>query len=169
MEIALYPGSFDPITKGHLDIIKRASKKFDKMYVGVINNINKEGFLSLDERVELAKGAVAELANVEVISFTGLTITCAQKHGAQSIVRGLRAISDFEYELQLASTNHNIDPNIETLFLMASTKYSYLSSSLVRELAVYGADISLYVPECVEQALVRKQKEKSEQNEKTIK
>lgn len=162
MEIALYPGSFDPITNGHLDIIKRASRKFDVLYLGIIHNINKAGFMTIAERVDLAKQSVAHLENVKVISFTGLTITCAQECGAQSIVRGLRAISDFEYELQLASTNHDMDKEIETLFLMSKTKYSYLSSSLVRELSAYGADVSLYVPACVELALQKKQEEMSE-------
>lgn len=160
MENALYPGSFDPITNGHLDIIKRASKKVEHLYVGILQNPHKDGLFTIEERIELAKKSVEHLENVSIVTFSGLTVHFAQELHATILIRGLRAISDFEYELQLASTNHNIDDEIETLFLMANTKYSYLSSSLVKELAAFDADVSLYVPKNVEMALEKKRNEK---------
>ena len=156
MNSALYPGSFDPVTLGHIDIIERTSKRFDHLYIGIINNINKQGLFSLEERKLLMEEATKHLANVSVITFTGLSVDAAKQYGATALIRGLRAISDFEYELQLASTNHHISPNIETLFLMARTEYSYVSSSLVKELASYQADVSVYTPKCVEKALEEK-------------
>lgn len=159
MAKALYPGSFDPITLGHLDIITRSSERFEHLYVGVIDNQNKNSLFTLEERKQLIEEAVKDMPNVSVVTFDGLSVSCAKQVGATALVRGLRAISDFEYELQLASTNKRIDANIETMFLMANTDYSYVSSSLVKELASYHADISFYVPNHVARALDVKMKD----------
>ncbi|GBU10557.1 pantetheine-phosphate adenylyltransferase [Erysipelotrichaceae bacterium] len=156
---ALYPGSFDPVTRGHVDIIERVSKSFGHLYIGIIENASKDAMFSIEERLILMEEATAHLRNVSVISFSGLTVKYAEEIKASALIRGLRAISDFEYELQLASTNRRINPEIETLFLMASTKYSYVSSSLVKELSLYDSDISFYVPACVEKALADKKME----------
>lgn len=155
--LALYPGSFDPITFGHLDIIERSSKIFTHVYIGVSNNIQKnKAFFSLEKRKEMIEKAVEHLPNITVVTFEGLTIQCAQELGVHCLVRGLRAISDFEYELQIAATNRQIDPHIETTFLMAKTEFSFISSSLVKELATYHSNIESYVPQVVVQALVEK-------------
>lgn len=160
MNKALYPGSFDPVTYGHIDIIERASKSLEHLYIGVIDNMNKTPLFSTAERMALMEEATAHLPNVSVVSFSGLSVECARLHGATALIRGLRAISDFEYELQLAATNRRIDAEIETLFLMAITDFSYVSSSLVKEVSNYGADVSFYVPPCVEKALKIKEAEK---------
>lgn len=162
MSNALYPGSFDPVTLGHLDIIERASRQFDQLFIGVIHNINKHNFFTLPERIALMKEATQHLENITVVSFEGLSVACAKKYSANILIRGLRAISDFEYELQIASTNKQIAPEVETFFLMSKTEYSYVSSSLVKELAFYQADVNMYVPPCVSTAIVAKQGEKSD-------
>ena len=149
MKTAIYPGSFDPVTYGHIDIIKRASKLTDKLIVAVLNNSAKNSLFSIDERVKMIQDVVAEYENVTVESFGGLTIDFADSVGADSIIRGLRAVSDFEYELQIAQTNHVEREHIETLFLTTSLEYSYLSSTVVKEFARYGADISKFVPKSV--------------------
>lgn len=147
MRSAIYPGSFDPITNGHLDIITRGSKLFDKLIVGVLVNIDKQGLFSIDERVNLIKKVTAHLPNVEVMSFNGLLVDLAKKHDARIILKGLRAVSDFEYEFQMALMNSQLDSDIETLFMMTSAEYSYLSSSSVKQVAKFGGNISGLVPD----------------------
>lgn len=146
MITAVYPGSFDPATYGHLDVISRASVSFDRVIVGVLNNSAKTPLFSVEERVNMLKSVTAHLPNVEVKAFDGLTIDFARENGAKAIVRGLRAITDFEYELQLSQTNRVMAPEIDTLFLTTSLKYSYLSSSMVKEIAMYQGDISAFLP-----------------------
>ena len=135
MKIAVYPGSFDPVTLGHYDIIERTSKIFDKVILGVLNNRAKSPLFSAEERVNMLKEVTVSLTNVEVQSFEGLLIDFVRQNGAAIIVRGLRAITDFEYELQLAQTNRVIAPEVDTIFLTTNLKYSYLSSSIVKEIA----------------------------------
>lgn len=149
MKIAIYPGSFDPITKGHLDILKNASEIFDKVIIAVAHNINKKGFLTVDERVDLIRQSVKELSNVEVDSFEGLTIEYAKKHNAEIIIRGLRAVSDFEYEMQLSQANSALCKDIKTVFLTTKPKYNFISSSTIREILANNGDISKFVPEPV--------------------
>ena len=147
MKVAIYPGSFDPITNGHLDIITRGSKIYDKLIVGVLVNIDKKGLFTIEERVELIKKVTNYLPNVEVISFNGLLVDLARKHEAKVILKGLRAVSDFEYEFQMALMNTQLEPNIETLFMTTSSAYSYLSSSSVKQVAKFGGNISGLVPD----------------------
>jgi len=149
MKIAVYPGSFDPITNGHLDIIERAKKVFDKVFVAVLKNPEKKQHFSLEDRVEMVKGSVAGISGVEVESFDGLLVDFAVQKGACAIIRGLRAVSDFEYEFQLALTNAQLKPEIETVFFMTGSKYSYLSSSLVLQIASFGGETGGFVPEIV--------------------
>ena len=145
MATAIYPGSFDPVTNGHLDIIERASKIFDRLVIGVLNNKQKKPLFSSDERVKMLGRLTEHLDNVEVCSFEGLLIDFAHLKGANTIVRGLRAVTDFEYELQVAQTNKVIAPDIDTVFLTTNLKYSYLSSSIVKEIASFGGNISPFV------------------------
>lgn len=147
---AIYPGSFDPVTYGHIDVIKRSSKTFDELIVGVLNNKAKMPLFSVEERVKMLEDVVCELPNVKVIPFEGLLIDFAKQMEGKVIVRGLRAITDFEYELQMAQTNNKLEPSIETMFLTTSLEYSYLSSTTVKEVASFGGDISQFVPEFVE-------------------
>ena len=143
---AIYPGSFDPVTFGHLDMIKRSAAIMDELIVGVLNNSAKNSLFSVDERVSMLKELTKDIPNVTVDSFDGLLVDYMKKSGATIIVRGLRAVTDFEYELQIAQTNHVEYPEAETIFLTTNLKYSYLSSSIVREFAAYGGDISNFVP-----------------------
>lgn len=143
---AIYPGSFDPVTFGHQDIIERSAAIFDTLIVGVLNNSSKNSLFSVDERVSMLKELTKDLPNVTVDSFDGLLVDYMKESGATIIVRGLRAVTDFEYELQIAQTNHVEYPGAETIFLTTNLKYSYLSSSVVREFAAYGGDISKFVP-----------------------
>jgi pantetheine-phosphate adenylyltransferase len=151
--VALYPGSFDPITNGHLDIIKRASQIFDKVVVGIYDRPGKRLLFTTDERVELAKRAVAELGNVEIASYKTLTVKFAQEIGASVMVRGLRMGSDFELEFEMAMMNKKLAPDLELVCFMASLQYEFLSSSLLKEVAQLGGRINIWVPEHVEQAL----------------
>ncbi|NOQ94022.1 MAG: pantetheine-phosphate adenylyltransferase [Methylophaga sp.] len=153
---AIYPGTFDPITKGHIDLVVRASKLFNRVIVAVAINPGKEPTFSLQERVDLAKQTLSELNNVEVCGFKGLLVDVAKQNGAGVILRGLRAVSDFEHEFQLAGMNRKMQPDIETLFLTPAEQFTYISSSLVREIAALGGDVSDFVAPCVEAALKAK-------------
>ena len=146
MKKAIYPGSFDPVTLGHIDVIRRASKLFDHLIIGVLNNRAKTPLFSVDERVNMIKEVTADIPNVEVLSFSGLFVDFARKHNVQVIIRGLRAVTDFEYELAMSQTNRVANPDVDTIFLNTSLKYAYLSSSIVKEMAQYGGDISKFVP-----------------------
>ena len=143
---AIYPGSFDPVTLGHLDIIRRASKTVNELIVGVLNNGGKTPLFSIDERVEMLREVTADIPNVKIMSFSGLLVDFARHTDSTLVVRGLRAISDFDYELQLAQTNRIMNSDIDTLFLATSLEYAYLSSSTVKEVASYGGDVSKFVP-----------------------
>ena len=156
MKIAIYPGSFDPITKGHLDILKNAAGIFDKVIIAVAHNSAKKGFLSVNERVKLIKESVKELKNVEVDAFEGLTIDYAKKQGANVLIRGLRAVSDFEYEMQLSQTNSALCEEIKTVFLITKPEYNFISSSTIREILANNGDISKFVSEPVFQYLTNK-------------
>ncbi|GAK38565.1 pantetheine-phosphate adenylyltransferase [Paenibacillus urinalis] len=158
--VAVYPGSFDPVTLGHLDIITRASKQFDRLVVAVLNNKSKNPLFTVEERVELLQLVTADLPNVEVDSFRDLTANYVRIKGAQVIMRGIRSVTDFEYELQLASLNKKLNKDAETIFMMTDPKYSYLSSSVVKEIASFEGDVSELVPAEVEDALRRKVIEK---------
>ena len=162
MTRAIYPGSFDPVTLGHLDIIKRASKIFDELIVGVLNNNSKSPLFSVEKRVKMLNDVVKDLPNVKVMSFEGLLVDFARKVDAQIIVRGLRAVTDFEYELQMSQTNTVLNENVDTIFFTTSLEYAYLSSSTVWEAAYFGADISKFVPESVVQQVYDKFKERGE-------
>jgi pantetheine-phosphate adenylyltransferase len=153
---AIYPGTFDPITNGHIDLVMRASKLFDKVIVAIAINPGKKPAFSLDERVDLAKQTLAGLDNVEVCGFEGLLIDVANQKQAKVIIRGLRAVSDFEHEFQLAGMNRRMRPEIETLFLTPAEQFTYISSSLVREIAALGGDVSAFVAPCVMTALKAK-------------
>ncbi|MGO1370595.1 MAG: pantetheine-phosphate adenylyltransferase [Senegalia sp. (in: firmicutes)] len=152
----IYPGSFDPVTYGHLDIIQRASKKFDKVIVTILDNPSKKALFDVEKRLELLKSTTKELKNVEIDSFSGLLVDYAKKNDISIIIKGLRAISDFEYEFQMAHTNTMLDEDIETVFLMTSNKYSFLSSSVVKEISKFNGDVSKLVPEIVEYNLNKK-------------
>lgn len=156
MKIAVCPGSFDPITYGHLDIITRGSKVFDKIYVSILNNVSKKPLFTLEERIELIKEVTKHLPNVEVDSFDGLLVEYAESVGASVIIRGLRAVTDFEYEMQITSMNRYQNEKIETLFMMTNNQYSFLSSSIVKEAAQYNGDVTGLVPPPVEVALKEK-------------
>lgn len=149
LKICIYPGSFDPVTNGHLDIAERASKFFDKIIVAVLVNKNKNPHFSIEERVDFIKCATKHLDNVEVHGFSGLLTDFMKKVGATTIIKGLRAVSDFEYELQMALLNKNQDPNIDTFFMMTNLNYLFLSSSSVKELARFGGNIDGLVPDCI--------------------
>lgn len=156
VNIGIYPGSFDPITNGHLDIIKRSSKLFDTLIVAVLSNPQKKALFTVDERINMIKESVKDISKVEIDSFTGLLVDFAKIKKADVIVKGLRAVSDFEYELQMALMNKKLDNNMETIFIMTSSKYSYLSSSVVKEVASFGGCISTLVPPIVEERLKEK-------------
>jgi len=153
MKVAVYPGSFDPVTNGHLDIIRRAAKQFDRLIVAVLNNTSKNPLFTLDERMGLLRDVTDDLPNVEVDGFRDLLINYMEKKNAHVIVRGLRAVSDFEYELQLATANHKLSPDVETFFMMTSPDYSFLSSSIVKEIAKFQGPVADLVPPAVEKAL----------------
>ena len=160
MTRAVYPGTFDPCTKGHLDIIERAARQFDEVIVGVLCNSAKTPLFSVSERVKILKDVTSGILNVRVESFDGLSVDFVRDVGATVIVRGLRAITDFEYELQMAQTNRVMAPDIDTMFLIASLKYAYLSSTTVKEIAAYGEDVSQFVPAPVAELMMEKYREK---------
>lgn len=147
MNVAVYPGSFDPITNGHLDIITRGSKIYDKLIVAVLINMDKKCLFNIDERVNLIKRVTKNLKNVEVLSFDGLLVDFAKIHNSKVLLKGLRTVADFEYEFQMALMNSKLDSNIETVFMMTSSEYSYVSSSSVKQVARFGGNIKDFVPE----------------------
>ena len=156
MKTYIYPGSFDPITYGHIDIIERASKIADKLIVAVLNNHDKNSLFSVDERLEMIKDAVKDYGNIEVESFEGLLVDYVKSKNANIVIRGLRAVTDFEYELQMAQTNRELYKDIDTVFLLTNLKYSYLSSSAVKQVAAFDGDVSKFVTPLVADKLKRK-------------
>jgi len=157
---AIYPGSFDPVTLGHLDIIRRSASMVDELIVGVLNNKAKSPLFSVEERVKMLGEVTKELPNVKVIPFAGLLVDFARQTESKMIIRGLRAITDFEYELQMSQMNRKLEENVETVFLTTNLEYSYLSSSMVKEVAAFGGDISQLVPALVADKVIEKMKEK---------
>lgn len=153
LSVAVCPGSFDPVTYGHLDIVSRAAEVFDRVIVAVLNNTSKQPLFTVQERVELLRDVTREIPNVEIDHFDDLLINYMTAKNAHVIVKGLRAVSDFEYELQMASVNRKLNEEIETFFMMSSNQYSYLSSSVVKQIARFGGPVNDLVPESVEQAL----------------
>ena len=156
MRTVIYPGSFDPLTNGHLDVIERAAKLFDRVVVAVAASDSKHPLFALEERLSLVKQAVADLANVEADAFDGLLIHYVEQRGAQAVVRGLRAVSDFEFEFQLALMNRKLNERIETIFMMPKDTYTFLSSRIVKEIACLGGDVSAFVPAHVQVSLLTK-------------
>lgn len=156
----IYPGSFDPVTFGHLDIIRRSAGLVDELIVGVLNNKAKSPLFSVKERVRMLNEVTKDMPNVRIVPFEGLLVDFARRSGASVVIRGLRAITDFEYELQMAQTNHKMEPEIETIFLTTSLDYSYLSSTTVKEVAAFGGDISQFVPELVQNRMEEKMNNK---------
>ena len=150
---AIYPGTFDPVTRGHIDVATRAAKMFDKVVIAVAESPGKKPHFNLQERSELAAQVLAHCPNIEITSFHGLMVNCADKVGASVIVRGLRAVSDFDYEVQLANLNRQLNPDVETVFVAAASQYTFVSSSMVREISALGGDVSPFVDPVVEQAL----------------
>ena len=157
---AIYPGSFDPVTFGHIDIMKRSAQIADELIVGVLNNKAKTPLFSVEERVKMLVEVTKEIPNVKIVPFEGLLVDFAKELDAKVIVRGLRAVTDFEYELQMSQTNHKLNPEIETLFMTTNLQYSYLSSSTVKEIAAFDGDITQFVPEIVVEKVTEKMKEK---------
>ena len=165
MTTAVYPGSFDPVTNGHLDIIRRASKMFDHLIIAVLKNSAKSPLFTTEERVKMLEEITSGISNCTVETFDGLTIDYCHSKNAQSMVRGLRAVTDFEYELQIAQTNRVIASDIDTVFLTTNLKYSYLSSSIVKEIASYDGDIHSFIDPLVEKEIRRKIRERQNRNE----
>ena len=162
---AIYPGSFDPITLGHLDVIERAARMFDKLIVGVLTNVGKKPLFSTEERVNMIKTVTERFDNVEVLSFGGLSVDFAKKIGANVLVRGLRAVTDFESELQMAQINHALEPEVDTIFFTTNLNYAYLSSSAVKEVAEYDGDLGMFLPEPVVPLLKAKIQEQRKSHE----
>jgi pantetheine-phosphate adenylyltransferase len=156
MRRAIYPGSFDPVTNGHLDVIERARKLFDEVVVAVAHNDEKQPLFSLEDRLNLLRETAAKIDNVRIAEFQGLLVEFARKEEAGAVIRGLRAVSDFEFEFQMALMNRKLDAAVETIFLMPKEEYTYLSSRIVKEIARLGGDVSGFVPACVAKALRRK-------------
>jgi pantetheine-phosphate adenylyltransferase len=163
VKVAVYPGSFDPVTRGHIDILERSSKLFDRIIVAVVHNVNKKGLFTLDERVEMIREATRHVLNVEVDCFSGLLVDYIAEKGACGIVRGLRTVSDFEYEMHMAMMNHQLLPEVETLFIMSSSQYMFISSSIVKEAALLGGSVGDLVPPNVEARLQEKWKERQKE------
>ena len=161
---AIYPGSFDPVTYGHIDIMRRSCKIVDELIVGVLSNKAKIPLFYVEERVKMLKEVTKDLDNIRIVPFDGLLVEFASRMNAGLVIRGLRAITDFEYELQMSQTNQKLDPNIETMFLTTSIEYSYLSSTTVREIAAFGGDLTQFVPEAVALELEKKMNTKGECN-----
>lgn len=160
MRKGIYPGSFDPVTYGHIDIIKRSAELVDELTVGVLCNNAKSPLFSLEERVRMLEEITKDMPNVTIVPFEGLLVDFARKTDANIIIRGLRAVTDFEYELQMSQTNHKLEPGVETVFLTTNLAYSYLSSSIVKEVAAFGGDISQFVPELVQNRMEEKMNNK---------
>ena len=160
MPVALYPGSFDPITNGHLDIALRASNIFKKVFVVVADNPQKKCLFTIEERVEMVQKSLKEIKNIEVVRYRGLIVDCVDKYNANVIIRGLRALSDFDYEFQMAFTNRELNSKADTVFLMPSVEYTYLSSTMIREIAQLGGEVRGLLPECVRKKLVEKYSQK---------
>lgn len=161
MRTAICPGSFDPVTLGHIDIIRRASKLFDKVIVAVLLNMDKKTWFTIGERTDLLKKATIDIPNVEIAGFEGLLVDFAKQRKACAIVKGLRAVSDFEYEFQMALTNNRLDANVETVFLTTSSENMYLSSSIVKQVGMLGGDIKPFVPECVHDEIISRIRQRS--------
>ncbi len=161
MRTAICPGSFDPVTMGHLDIIRRASKLFDKVIVAVLLNMDKKTWFTIGERIDLLKKATADMPNVEIAGFEGLLVDFAKQKRACAIVKGLRAVSDFEYEFQMALTNMKLDDKVETMFLTTNPENMFLSSSIVKQVGLLGGDIKPFVPECVHDEIMSRIKQRS--------
>ena len=159
--IVVCPGSFDPVTMGHLDIIRRASKLFDKVIVAVLLNMDKKTWFTIGERIDLLKKATADMPNVEIAGFEGLLVDFAKQKRACAIVKGLRAVSDFEYEFQMALTNMKLDDKVETMFLTTNPENMFLSSSIVKQVGLLGGDIKPFVPECVHDEIMSRIKQRS--------
>lgn len=168
MKTAVYPGSFDPVTFGHLDIIKRSARLSDALIIGVLKNNSKSPLFSVEERVNMLEDVTREIDNVKVTAFDGLLIDFVRDNHAAVIVRGLRAVTDFEYELQLSQTNRVIAPEVDTIFLTTNLKYSYLSSSIVKEIAFYDGDVSVFVPKSVARCIKKKLKGYKEGKERDV-
>ncbi|MDC7288098.1 pantetheine-phosphate adenylyltransferase [Blautia schinkii] len=168
MVIAVYPGSFDPATYGHLDVIQRASVSFDKVVVGVLHNSTKSPLFSVEERVNILEKATKNIPNVIVKSFEGLSVNFARENNAQVIIRGLRAVTDFEYELQMAQTNRVLAPDIDTVFLTTSLEYAYLSSTIMKEVAGFGGDLSKFAPSEITEAVKIKMYERNRENKESV-
>ncbi|GLB26198.1 phosphopantetheine adenylyltransferase [Lacrimispora xylanolytica] len=160
MRKVVYPGSFDPVTFGHLDIIERSARMSDHLIIGVLNNNSKTPLFSVEERVNMLKSLTRDLKNVEVTAFGGLLVDFVRANQADAVVRGLRAVTDFEYELQIAQTNRVIAPEVDTVFLTTNLKYSYLSSSIVKEIAAFGGEINAFVPEEVAKRVMKKMEDR---------
>lgn len=156
MRVAVYPGSFDPITNGHLDIIKRASRLYDKVIVGVLNNASKNPIFSAIERKEMIDSVTADIKNVSCDVFSGLLVDFAKQNNASVIIKGLRTVTDFEYEFQMALLNKALDPEFETVFMMTDSKYSYISSSMVKEVAKYHGELDGFVPASIKEKIMKK-------------
>ncbi len=161
MLVGVYPGSFDPVTFGHLDIIKRSSKLVDELIVGVLYNKAKTPLFSVEERVKMLESVTKEIGNVRILPFEGLLVDFAREVDATMIIRGLRAITDFEYELQMAQTNHKLEPDVETIFLTTSLEYSYLSSTIAKEVASFGGNIEKFIPPTLVSVVEDKIKDKN--------
>ena len=160
---AMYPGTFDPVTNGHLNLVRRAAKLFDRVVVAVAASPNKTPMFSLDERIGMARAALADAPNITVDGYTGLTVDYVRQHGLHVIIRGLRPVSDFEFEFQLATMNRHLQPEIESVFLTPAEEYTFVSSTFVREIGILGGDIRAFVPEVVAAALARKRAELAQQ------